>query len=199
MTTKEFNRAFNRGYAEGVKAGRNLTKLELEDDFNNSCIRKSTINDKEMIQNLMWLCFGDKNNLEPFENLNNRYFLYFKNDMLIAMTGLTSNSEYGHLEIDWTCTHPDFRHNGYMQELFAEMLSDVKEDIYCSCWRLPNNYYTNLHTLMSLFGFEEVVQSRTHWKVPHNCFRDYEGGCSYCTGINCECYEDLFLRKRKIQ
>lgn len=55
----------------------------------------------------------------------------------------------------------------------------------------------NLHTLMSLFNFEEVIQSRVHWKVPHNCFRNYEGGCSYCTGIGCECYEDLFLRKEK--
>ncbi len=26
---------------------------------------------------------------------------------------------------------------------------------------------------------------------------NYEGGCSYCTGIGCECYEDLFLRKEK--
>ena len=29
--------------------------------------------------------------------------------------------------------------------------------------------------------------------VPHNCFRNYEGGCSYCTGTGCACYEDLFL------
>lgn len=50
---------------------------------------------------------------------------------------------------------------------------------------------------MSLFSFEEVIQSRVHWKVPHNCFRNYEGGCSYCTGVDCECYEDLFLRKDK--
>lgn len=35
------------------------------------------------------------------------------------MTGLTSNSEYGHLEIDWTCTHPQYRHKGYMQALFS--------------------------------------------------------------------------------
>lgn len=50
---------------------------------------------------------------------------------------------------------------------------------------------------MSLFSFEEVMQSRMHWKVPHNCFRNYEGGGSYCSGVDCECYEDLFLRKDK--
>lgn len=160
-------------------------------------IRKSTADDKEQIQQLMQLCFGDKNNLEPYENLKDRYYLYFKDNMLVAMSGLTSNSEYDHLEIDWTCTRPEHRHKGYMQELFAEMLNCVHESVYCSCWRLPNNDKPNLHTLMSLFGFEEVVESRVHWKVPHNCFSNYEGGCSYCTGIGCECYEDLFLRKEK--
>ena len=84
-----------------------------------------------------------------------------------------------------------------MQQLFAEMLNGVHESVYCSCWRLRNNDKPNLHTLMSLFGFEEVVESRVHWKVSHNCFRNYEGGCSYCTGIGCECYEDLFCRKDK--
>ena len=158
-------------------------------------IRKSTLNDKKCIQQLMLLCFGDKNNLEPYENIEGRYWLYFMDNKLVAMSGLTSNSEYGHLEIDWTCTHPEKRHKGYMQEIFAKMLKNVKDSVYCSCWRLANNDKANLYTLMKLFGFEEVVHSRIHYKTPHNCFRDYKGGCSYCTGNNCECYEDLFLLK----
>lgn len=166
---------------------------------NNTVIRKSKKNDIPKIKELMYLCFGDCNNTEPYENINDRYYLYFKDDTLVAMSGLTANSEYGHLEIDWTCTHPEHRHKGYMQELFKKMLIDVHESIYCSCWRLPNNDSSNLHTLMLLFDFKEVVPSRVHWKVPHNCFRDYEGGCSYCTGIDCECYEDLFLRKENSQ
>lgn len=158
-------------------------------------IRKSTLNDKKSIQQLMLLCFGDKNNLEPYENMEDRYWLYFKDDKLVAMSGLTSNSEYGHLEIDWTCTHPEERHKGYMQEIFAKMLKNVRDSVYCSCWRLANNDKANLYTLMKLFGFEEVVHSRIHYKTPYNCFRDYKGGCSYCTGNDCECYEDLFLLK----
>lgn len=160
-------------------------------------IRKSTTSDKEAIQCLMLMCFGDKNNLEPYENLNDRYYLYFEDNVLIAMSGLIFNCEYNHLEIDWTCTHPEYRHNGYMQKLFAEMLNSVHESVYCSCWRLSSNEKVNLHTLMSLFDFEEVIHSRVHWKVPYNCLRNYEDGCSFCTGINCECYEDLFLRKNR--
>lgn len=158
-------------------------------------IRKSAEKDKKIIQELMQACFGDRSNLEPYENLDNRYYLYFENDVLVAMTGLTSRSEYGHLEVDWTCTHPDYRHTGYMQKLFMEMLDNVYEDVYCSCWRLSDNNKVNLHTLMFLFDFKEVVHSKVHWKVPHNCFRNYKGGCVFCTGINCECYEDLYLRK----
>lgn len=63
-------------------------------------IRKSKLTDKELIQQLMQLCFSDKNNFEPYENLEDRYYLYFKDNTLVAMSGLTSNSEYGHLEID---------------------------------------------------------------------------------------------------
>ena len=157
-------------------------------------IRKSVNDDKEIIQDLMLLCFGDKNNLEPYEDLDDRYYLYFNNDILVAMTGLTSDSEFGHLEVDWTCTHPSYRHKQYMQKLFIEMLKDVNDNVYCSCWRLPNHDRANLHTLMSLFGFEKVIESRVHWKVPHNCFRNYDGGCLYYTGIGCECWEDLYLR-----
>lgn len=158
-------------------------------------IRKSTENDKELIQQLMLLFFGFKDNLEPYENLDGRYYLYFKDNKLVAMTGVIFSDEYMGLEIDWTCTHPDYRHNGFMQELFRVMLNGVYQDVYCSCWRLPNSDKVNLHTLMYLFGFKEVIKSRVHWKVPYNCFRNYKNDCVNCTGINCECYEDLYLRK----
>lgn len=46
------------------------------------------------------------------------------------MSGLTSNNEYGHLEIDWTYTRPEHKHKGYMQELFAKMLNGVYESVY---------------------------------------------------------------------
>lgn len=158
-------------------------------------IRKSTINDKESIEYLIKLCFGDRNDLGVLDNLNGRYYLYFEDNILVAMSGISSDSKYGHLEVDWTCTHPDYRHNGYMQELFSTMLNNVKDDVYCSCWRLHDNDKVNLHTLMLLFGFKEVVNSRIHVKVPHNCFRNNKCSCVNYIDNNCECYEDLYLRK----
>lgn len=158
-------------------------------------IRKSKESDIGNVQELMCLCFGDHNGAEPYENITDRYYLYFDGDNLVAMSGVTSNSEYGHLEIDWTCTHPEYRHKGYIQALFKEMLNDVHEDVYCSCWRVSNKNKANLYTIMSLFGFEEVIPGRVHWKTPHTCFCNYKGECVYYTDIDCECYEDLFLRK----
>ena len=127
---------------------------------------------------------------------NNRYYLYFEGSTLLAMTGLMYSKEYRNFEVDWTCTHPDYRHKGYMQELFKEMLKDIDVPVYCSCWRAPDKDRVNLHTIMFLFGFEEVIHSRVHWKVHHNCFLIQDGcSCTHYTDADCNCYEDLFLRK----
>lgn len=75
-------------------------------------IRRSTQDDKEAIRHLMSLRFGNRDNVEPYDNLDNRFWLYFKDDELVAMTGLMLSKEYGTLEVDWTCTHPDHRQNG---------------------------------------------------------------------------------------
>lgn len=158
-------------------------------------IRKSTAFDKNIIMQLLSLCFGDRDDWEACEDLEDRYYLYFEGDALVAMTGLTMRSEFRALEVDWTCTHPEYRGRGFMQELFSEMLKDVCTDVYCSCWRMPNRDKPNLSVLMELFGFKEVINTRVHWKVPHNCFRVHEGGCVNYTGAGCECYEDLYLRK----
>ena len=44
-------------------------------------IRKSTLNDKNIIQQLMLICFGDKNDLEPYENLTDRYLQVFRGSL----------------------------------------------------------------------------------------------------------------------
>lgn len=145
----------------------------------------------------MSLGFGDRDNVEPYDNLDDRYWLYFKDDELVAMTGLMDSKEYRALEVDWTCTHPDHRHKGYMQSLFREMLRGIEVPVYCSCWRMPGRDRVNLQTIMDMFDFKEVIKPRVTWNVPHNCSRNYAEGCVNCTDDNCICYEDLYLRKPK--
>lgn len=157
-------------------------------------IRKSNEADEKIIKKLFIASYGYRRGLkEPFIELNNRYRLLFVNNDLVAMTGLKWNDEYRAMEIDWTCTHPNHRHKGYMQLLFKDMLKNVKEDVYCSCWRIAGHKYPNLFSLMSLFNFKRIIENKYHCKVPYNCH--YANGCKYNNGLNCECYEDLYLRK----
>jgi GNAT superfamily N-acetyltransferase len=159
-------------------------------------IRKSTSNDKEAIRELFLLCFGYRRE-EPYEHLDDRYYLYFVEDKLVAMTGILYNTDYRGLDVDWTGTHPDYRNKGYMQELFKEMLKNIHEDVYCSCWKFSENGRIHLYNIMKLFDFEEVVHNRVHWKNPYNCMLAASKECVECTGDNCECYEDLYVRKIK--
>lgn len=145
----------------------------------------------------MSLGFGDRDNVEPYDNLDDRYWLYFKDDELVAMTGLMDSKEYRALEVDWTYTHPDHRYKGYMQSLFRETLRGIEVPVYCSCWRMPGRDRVNLQTIMDMFDFKEVIKPRVTWNVPHNCSRNYAEGCVNCAGDNCICYEDLYLRKPK--
>lgn len=158
-------------------------------------IRKSKKNDKNIINELFMTCYGyDWNFISPLTDLEDRYYLLFNDDKtLIAMTGLCYSDEYEALEIDWTCTHPDYRHKGYMQMLFREMLKNIKENVYCSCWRLSTKEVPNLNTLMVLFGFEKVIDHRHHWQAPYNCHCSET--CKFGRGENCDCYEDLYLRR----
>lgn len=157
-------------------------------------IRKSTSADKDKIQELLEMCFGIRKP-EVYTNLDGRYYLYFVDAKLVAMSGISAVSDYNGAEVDWTCTHPDYRNKGYMQEIFTEMLKGVDFDVYCSCWRVFGRDYVNLHTMMKLFGFEEVVHDRAHWRIPHNCNHTDKVECCYSTGDDCECYDDLYLRK----
>lgn len=159
-------------------------------------IRKSTEQDKDIVKELIELGFGERLDNRTVANLAGRYYLYFDDDdnKLVAMTGLMYNEKYKALEVDWTCTHPAYRHRGFMQALFTVMLLDVHEKVYCSCWRLPGKDRVNLQTIMDMFGFKEILKPRVSWKIPHNCFRNYVGGCVMCSGSDCECYEDLYLR-----
>lgn len=158
-------------------------------------IRKSTQSDKAEIRELMHTCFGDRDDVEAYSNLNGRFLLYVSNGRIVAMTGLVYSKKYNAFKVDWTCTHPRFRHRGYMQVLFTKMLENVDYPIYCNCWRLQNKDRVNLQTIMDMFDFKEVIAPRVTQKVPHTCHRNFAGGCINCTGENCTCYEDLYLRK----
>lgn len=156
-------------------------------------IRKSRQSDYSDIRRLIELCFGNREAFGAYDDLDGRYIMCFVDDQLVAMSGINDSSRFNASEIDWTCTHPDYRHKGYMQKLFKYMLADIKTDVYCSCWRIADSSRVNLQTLMDMYNFQEVVHEREHCIVPHNCHFKNKRDCAYFTTGHCECYEDLYL------
>ena len=166
-------------------------------------IRFSKESDREEIKDLLMKCFGDHNESCTLNNLNGRYLLAFDDSEmnggnLLAMTGLIWVNEYHGYEIDWTCTHPKYQGKGIMHELFKRVCDLTDENIYCSCWQLWYKEDVNLHSLMKDFGFEEVIRNRVTWDSRYNCKAGASGCCVEQASPWCRCYEDLYLRKKKV-
>lgn len=154
-------------------------------------VRLSNENDKQALKELLGVCFGcihDKN------ALNHKYYVYEEKGKIVAMSGLVYDCHDLTLWVNWTCTHPSYRHKGYMHAIFTEMLKDVDEDVQCSCWRLPYKDKINLYNVITSFGFvEDVLSNRTHEAQNRTC-KCPERDCVCYRGEFCKCYEDLWIR-----
>ena len=85
---------------------------------------------------------------------------------------------------------PDAQHRGYMSRLFRELLTEVREPLYYSAWRLPDNTIPASHLLYA-FQFHKVREGDKCWKYGVNCFRDL---CAQRDRVGCVCHEDLYVR-----
>lgn len=176
-----------------VVQGKSVIGPEIE-------IRPSVIEDEPDIRELVGICFGNRLKQNYHRHLEGRYLLLFEDGKLAAMTGVKKTAYGGKdsLAIELTCTRPECRHKGYMQELFNWII-DVNgdRDIYCSCWRMGNNLKSqyrkdtdpslaianelpstlitygrtgvNLGSIMHLYGFEPVLEPREAFLYGHNC------------------------------
>ena len=160
-------------------------------------VRLSTEQDSAEIEMLLDSCFGAMSLKDFKENICDRYLLAFIDNRLVGMTGLYFNKDYNGFEVDWTCTHPDYRKKGIMHKLFKRICALTDEDIYCSCWGMRGKDI-NLKSVMYDFGFNPVVRNRVTWNLRYNCRSGRNGDCIMShEWANCSCYEDLYLRRAK--
>ena len=153
-------------------------------------IRYSRADDEKEILKLMDKCFGPRPDAHATANLPGRYLVAVKKGKIVAMTGLNTNTIYENgVELDWTCTDPEHRGCGIMQELMDRIVASTDENIYCSCWRIDGSEKVNLHKHMKLFGFEKIMSDVKHYACGIVCRE-----CPW-KHSDCECYEDLYLRK----
>lgn len=158
--------------------------------MDNLTYRFSTEEDKEIIERLLALKFGTRDG--SLLNLNGRYYLAF-NELgeLVAMTGISSNTKFNGLEVDWTCTHDDYIRKGVITDMIRVLIKDVKEDVYCSCWRWDGQPINLRHTMVTL-GFMPVLVPRIAQSTQYsNC----AGICTHYNGGVCKCFEDLYVRR----
>lgn len=156
-------------------------------------IRKSTTNDSQIIAELLLACFGDQVKYGAVDNLENRYLLAFKDNKLVAMTGLQKESSfYNGSEIDWTCVLPEYRKQGIITEVMSLAIEGCSEDVYCSCLRLHDNTKVNLDFCMKTLGFELVQKAHKQFCSLYNksC-----NDCIYKKESYCICCEDLYVKR----
>lgn len=157
-------------------------------------IRYSTVNDIEGIAKLIKESFGSFDYNDLFSNVEGRYLLYIKDNKILAMTGLRKDLERDGLEIDWTCTLPEYRNKGIMKELFCSLFEDRYEDTFCSALRIPScdNYFTKL---LKEFGFVKIKDNvkcnlTLMGETSYSCRKT----CPHWNNVKCICYEDLYRR-----
>ena len=114
--------------------------------------------DYAILNNLIYSCFGNLQKYGVLDDLEDRYLLAFDGDKVVAMTGLKRKSGFNGCEIELTCVHPEYRKNGIAVRMIAEVIRDVKTDIYILCLRLHNNSNITLKYAMNLLGFKCVMK-----------------------------------------
>lgn len=164
----------------------------------NRFFRWSSEADSEEVINLLKLCFGNRIGTNAYEHIPGRYLCCIIDGRIVAITGLCFWSEFGKLEIGWTCTHPDYRHRGLMHELFRRIVSTTDEDIYCSCWKIGDNERVNLQSLMDSFGFKLAMSNLQNRNSKVFCEQKSKENCPYYSENGCRCSNDLYLRSDTI-
>ena len=155
--------------------------------------RFSKPEDYTEIDKLLKICFGDRAKYGALDNLQNRYILVFDGPKLIAMTGIVNkeDSPFNGKEVDWTCCLPEYRKLGIITSVLTLLISNIHEDLYCSCYREPKKLYANLHNIMTNLGFKCIGYQ---YKTFDNRYFSACDDCNFRKDGVCVCHEDLYLK-----
>lgn len=164
---------------------------------NKGILRLSKEEDKQEIDSLLHLCFGGPENPSWTDSLDGRYCLVTThNGKVVSLSGLIKEHNYNcDYEIDWTCTHYNYRHMGFMNWIWNYILSPDKSYM-CSAWRTNDDYYPHLKSLLDKHGFECVLKNRVSYCYKYYCYKKFgKCNCPYFVDDSCHCCEDLYYRR----
>ena len=155
--------------------------------------RYSTVGDADAINGLIERHFGLRKECGALEALDGRYLLAFDGDRLVALTGISGDTQFDGLEVDWTCCDEAYRHHGLITDMLRRCLKGADRDVYCSCWHEQGHEHVNLHHAMSELGFELLLKQCRAYKAPY--YKACIACARYHDGIACECTEDLYVKR----
>ena len=175
-----------------------MDKLFVIGDQLGLTFRKSVAGDEEQIKNLMDIRFGPRFDNGPLNDIEGRYFVAVNGDnKIIAMTGVNDTKYYKGLEVDWTCSHPDYSGHRLITLMLHYLLKDCKQDVYCSCWRLEG-HTINLRHAMEYNDFKPAILSRMSADTRYVGVCCEKCVCYDTSKEYCKCYEDLYYRKARM-
>ena len=168
--------------------------------------RYSTEADLPGLRALVMECFGVRDDIGIYNNLDGRYLLCIdsESNKIIGMTSLESSDEYiNGVELGISCVSSPYRKRGIMTKLIGDMLAEAIDRgynrLYCSGWHMPYKENANLHSILVQYGFELVVENRVRWVWGYNCNNTStpEKGryCANCIRRGCSCSEDLYVKE----
>ena len=149
--------------------------------------------DYAILNNLLFSCFGNMQKYGVLDDLEDRYLLAFDGDKVIAMTGLKRHTDFNGCEIELTCVHSEYRKNGIAVRMLAEIIRNVKTDIFILSYRLPDSSDVTLKYAMNLLGFKALAKG---YKRYESICSDRCEECRYRKDEYCYCGEDLYVRKQ---
>ena len=158
--------------------------------MNDLSFRYSRESDADGVVKLMEQRFGVREDV--LVNLPGRYYLAIdSNNEIVAMTGLSRNTKYNGLEIDWTCVDYRYCNRGLITHMIRTLITNVDKDVYCSCWRISSKPINLRHAMITL-GFTPAIIGRVSQSTE---FCNCGNKCVVYNGGICKCYEDLWVRR----
>ena len=158
--------------------------------------RKSTKEDEAILRELFMEGFGERDDI--LTQLPGRYLMAFSDGELAGVVGLNYQPKYRGKEIDYCTVRKKYRGRGIMMKLFAEILKDAPERVYCCAWRIRENDRANLQGVLEAYGFQKVLDQMSAYRSGYNCHvTDLKGCAYYVPGGACRCFEDLWVWEKE--
>lgn len=162
-------------------------------------LRDAIPEDRPKVQKVLEECFGSYFMIgQGLDVVGKHYKVIEVGNRVVAFSGILppTQTTFDGYEISWTGCLQEYRKHGYITKIIKACLEEIPNDgmpVYCSCWRVKDNSYINLHGVMQGLGFKEIERATNPLRITDNNYQ-----CIGCVNncADCYCYNDLYILRR---